>query len=369
MRAMDYRQFEGLEQHGFDVTFTFTEGEDEWATQPLPDEVRFVILPTIGSKWQFIKSFPSHVKTLWEAMRSHDIALVTAPIFPTIPALLAARMARKPAVLLLLAPMSVWTLFRRPPISKIAPFVLNLEVVLSTEALVLSDHLARGLLPPLKRRVGVTAFSGLSEQDFVPIRKSAPVGPMELLCVTRLVRYKRVDVAIEAVVSLRNRGVEANLTVLGDGEDRQALERFSKELGVSHVVDFMGWVDDPVQLGDHYQRAFALVLPSEIEGFGSVALEAMAAGTPVVRTAPPEMAELLEPGTDVLIVPTQSGELFAEALARLHLDRDLYLRIARNGQQKALSFTREAWQTSFCERARRLTGQHARKLRRTRGKK
>lgn len=202
-------------------------------------------------------------------------------------------------------------------------------------------------------------LSSIGNEDFLPIAESPSDARVELLCVARLVPFKRIDIAIETVSRLRRDGVEAALTVVGDGEDRPRLERLTKALGLSEVVDFVGWLDDPVELREYYRRAFALLPPSEIEGFGMVILEAMAAGTPVVMT-PTGGLEAFEPEAEVLLVPTGSAELFARAVKRIHSDRDFYLRLARAAQTKALACTREAWQESFCERADRLTRERRR---------
>ena len=158
--------------------------------------------------------------------------------------------------------------------------------------------------------------------------------PVELLFVGRLIHLKRIDIAIEAVSRLRRDGIDATLTVVGDGVDRPRLERLSEELGLSDVVNFVGWTDDPNQLREHYRRAFALLLPSEIEAFGMVVLEAMAAGTPVVRTAPIGGVDLLEPEVDVLIAGMNSAEAFANAVKRLHVDRNFYLQVARAASEE-----------------------------------
>jgi glycosyltransferase involved in cell wall biosynthesis len=196
--------------------------------------------------------------------------------------------------------------------------------------------------------------STIGEGDFLPIVEPSPGAPVELLFVGRLIHLKRVDVAIETVSRLRHDGIDASLTVVGDGVDLARLIRLSEELGLSDVVNFVGWTDDPGRLREYYRRAFALLLPSEIEAFGMVVLEAMAAGTPVVRTAPIGGIDLLEPEKDVLIASVNSADAFATAVKRLSVDRDFYLRIAHAAQKKASMLTREVWQSAFRERAERL---------------
>jgi glycosyltransferase involved in cell wall biosynthesis len=91
-----------------------------------------------------------------------------------------------------------------------------------------------------------------------------------LLCVSALVPYKRVDLAVEACNRLRRR-----LVVIGEGPERRRLERLA-----GPTVTMAGWRSDG-EIRDHLRRATALLFPAH-EDFGIVPLEAAACATPVV---------------------------------------------------------------------------------------
>jgi len=346
------RIFGGLEQR-FDVSWALGGAMIKERDEPGQRDARLVFVPPARSKWHFLLLFPRYLKTLRSAMGNADIVLVLAPMLTTLPALLAAKLSRRPSMLFVIAPMSAVTLFRGRFNGWMGRLFLNLEVLLATETLLLSSRLGEGILSPLGRRVEIQMLSSIDEEDLLPIAGSASDADVELLCVARLVSFKRIDIAIETVWRLRRDGVEATLTIVGDGEDRPRLERLTQTLGLSGVVEFIGWLDDPKELREYYRRAFALLLPSELEGFGMVTLEAMASGTPVVMT-PTGGLDAFEPEVEVLVVPTGSAELFERAVKRLHSDHDFYLRLARAAQAKAQTLTRGAWQETFYERADRL---------------
>ena len=139
---------------------------------------------------------------------------------------------------------------------------------------------------------------------------------------------------------------------VGDGVTDQArtLERDPRLIGSRGL---RGWPDDPNQLREYYRRAFGLLLPSEIEAFGMVILEAMAAGTPVVMTATGGLTPSSRRWKS-LSCRRARRSCSQVAVKRLHSDADFYLRLARAAQRRARASTRGAWQESFCERADRL---------------
>ena len=343
------RLYGGLERH-FDATWSLALGSVTEGDQSIPGEFRLVFVPSARSKWHFFALWPRYLKILAGAMRGTDIVLVPGPTLSAVPALVAARLRRQPSILLVVAPTQELPWFRRRSNRWMVPLVDNLTVLLATETLLINSHLGEGIWSPLRERLSAIRYSSLGKEDFLPIEAPPSDRPVELLCVGRLRAPKRFDIAIETVALLRRDGIEATLTIVGDGEERRRLEGLTHEFDVSDVVHFVGWVEDPVRLRELYRRAFALLLPSEIEGFPMVVLEAMAAGTPVVATGPTGGFDTLEPGVDVLVVPS-SAESFVSSVNRLFTDRDFYFQIARAAQTKAQSLTRDAWQELLWQRA------------------
>jgi len=89
--------------------------------------------------------------------------------------------------------------------------------------------------------------------------------------------------------------------ILGEGEERPALESLVRELGIEEDVSLPGFVENPFK---YMKRAAVFVLSSRWEGFGNVLVEAMALGTPVVSTnCPSGPAEILEGGKWGRLVP------------------------------------------------------------------
>jgi glycosyltransferase involved in cell wall biosynthesis len=126
-----------------------------------------------------------------------------------------------------------------------------------------------------------------------------------LLAVSRLEQQKGVDIAVRALVHVREREPDAELVVLGEGPERPQVEALAGELGVpvhlpGRVPDVAAWL----------RHAEVLVHPVRWEGFGLAVLEAMLAGLPVVASRVSSLPELVADGeTGVLVPPDDPGAL------------------------------------------------------------
>jgi phosphatidylinositol alpha-1,6-mannosyltransferase len=94
---------------------------------------------------------------------------------------------------------------------------------------------------------------------------------------------KGFDRIIELLPRLRQRIPDIAYLICGDGGDRRRLEDLADAQGVRDLVVFAGMIDE-AEKADHYRLADLYVMPSRLEGFGFVFLEAMACGIPVVAS-------------------------------------------------------------------------------------
>jgi glycosyltransferase involved in cell wall biosynthesis len=112
-------------------------------------------------------------------------------------------------------------------------------------------------------------------------RHRQPALPLKLLFVGRLVPYKGADMAIEAAAPLLANG-RAELTIVGDGPQRPALEELAARSARPRAIRFTGQIPHQ-QVGEHFAAADVFVFPSIREFGGAVVLEAMAMGAvPIV---------------------------------------------------------------------------------------
>lgn len=135
----------------------------------------------------------------------------------------------------------------------------------------------------------------------------------KVVFVGRLSEAKGADVAIRACAVLRNRGLDVELDVAGEGPERKRLEGLAEGLGVN--VRFHGGLAFEEVLG-LYEKASVLVLPSRTEGWPKVLAEAMAFGVPCVATRGGLNDWMLGNGRGLTVEYGDAVQL-AEAMARL----------------------------------------------------
>lgn len=174
-----------------------------------------------------------------------------------------------------------------------------------------------------------------------------PLGEYDdyFLVVSRLVPYKRIDLAVEACTRLR-----LPLLVIGEGRDRPRLEGLA-----GPTVHFLGWVSD-VELSRYMARCRAFIFPGQ-EDFGIASVEAQAAGRPVIAYA--------AGGALDTVIEGQTGTFFHEPSAGalidvlLHFDERAYdpAAIRRNAERFDTAVFKHRLRKFIHQVLKRVTGQ------------
>jgi glycosyltransferase involved in cell wall biosynthesis len=139
-------------------------------------------------------------------------------------------------------------------------------------------------------------------------------------------------VLLQALARVRAAGIDACLTVVGDGPLRGRFEALAGELGVATMVEWTGALGQD-RLPACYAKADVFCLPSFAEGIPIVLMEAMVAGLPVVTTRITGIPELVHDGVcGLLVTPSRVDEL-ADAVIRLAGSPDLRERLGQAGRE------------------------------------
>ncbi|HMF60444.1 MAG TPA: glycosyltransferase [Vicinamibacterales bacterium] len=140
-------------------------------------------------------------------------------------------------------------------------------------------------------------------------------GPVRtVITVANLRPEKSHETLLAAAASLISSHPSLRFQIVGDGPRRHELERIAATLGLSAHVEFLGHREDVPAL---LAAADAFVLPSRTEAFPNSAIEAMAAGIPVVACAVGGLLDLIQNGRTGLLVPPDDSAALAAALLAL----------------------------------------------------
>ena len=201
------------------------------------------------------------------------------------------------------------------------------------------DLVAFGVAPPEKFsviRLGIDLDERIaSDGDGAALRRLFGVSPDEFVVgwIGRMTAIKRVDDILLAFRRLRDRGVNARLCLVGDGPDREHVEQRAHELGISRNVLFVGYQRD---VAPYYSFFDAVVLPSANEGTPVVAIEALAAGRPVVATRVGGVPDVVEDNADGMLLRVGDIDGIAGALERLAHDPELRRRLGEAGRERTI---------------------------------
>ena len=143
------------------------------------------------------------------------------------------------------------------------------------------------------------------------------------------------DVLLRAAAEVVKAAPDCHFVLLGEGDQRSALERLGGRLGLRDRVTFLGFRHDAADVMSAYD-IFALA--SWWEPFGLVFVEAMALGVPVVTTRAGGAPEVVAEGETGLLVPPGDPPALARALLRLATDGELRRRLGQAGPTRAARF-------------------------------
>ncbi|CAN5193649.1 glycosyltransferase [soil metagenome] len=149
--------------------------------------------------------------------------------------------------------------------------------------------------------------------------------------VGRMTGVKDTGAVLEAVHALRDRGVDAVVCMVGDGPDRERLEQQAHDLGIARSCFFVGYQPD---VAGFYRLFDAFYLPSVNEGTPVSAIEALAAGTPVVANRVGGVPDVVRDAVDGYLVEPGDVTGAAERLALVASDSKLRRTLGEAGRAR-----------------------------------
>lgn len=216
----------------------------------------------------------------------------------------------------------------------------------------LAENLVASGVPRKRIHVVPNAYAGrLPVQDRSIARRNLSMENDGFVVgwVGRLSHEKGVDILLDAIAQLSSRSV--NVSIVGDGPERNTLGARAAALGLDGRITWHGMVRDAASLF----RAFdVFVLSSRTEGCPMVLFEAMAAGVPIVAARVGGVADILSP-REALLVPPNDPIALAEAISAVRRDRESATTRAAAAHDRLLAeFCPAQWLARYDELYRRI---------------
>lgn len=168
------------------------------------------------------------------------------------------------------------------------------------------------------------------------VRPDAPL----IGCVTRFHAAKGIRYLVQALPGVLADVPEARLMLVGSGPEEAELRRLAEHLGIADRVVFAGFQRETAPFFATFDVA---AVPSIEEGFGNVAVEAMAMGTPVVASRSGGLPEIVDDGVTGHLVPPGEPEPLAAALRAVLRDPEAARRMGEEGRRRSARFSMDRY--------------------------
>ena len=183
-----------------------------------------------------------------------------------------------------------------------------------------------------------SAIFNIIELDRFAFRERKQLRPV-FLSNRNLEPHYGVDCVLRAFAYIQKQTPEASLTVVGDGSQREALERLKTELNLQHT-SFTGRVEHE-EIYAHYTNADVFLNASRIDNQPLSILEAFACGLPVVTTDAGGIPDIVTDQQTGFVVPIDDCEALADRATKLFVDRNIATTMVQKAHKEVTKYTWE----------------------------
>jgi glycosyltransferase involved in cell wall biosynthesis len=231
----------------------------------------------------------------------------------------------------------------------------KLSQFLVDECWILSDY----LMSRYKTKNSVLVRSSSIKKEDISSPKTINLEKITLIFVGRFAKEKNPHIPILIVKTLKEKGYNVNLSLVGDGELKANMEELIQKLGLNKNVKMFGWIKDRRKLFEILKESDIIVFTSKPgEGLGLTILEAMSQGLPVIATKCGGPEEVIEDGINGYLVDYSTDEdivnQFVDKIEFLIKNSGVYEQISKNNLEKAKEWTMQEFSKIQRERILKL---------------
>jgi len=324
-----------LRQHDYRIT-VLVPRDGMLSTALHAKRIPFIISPfetpskKPGRFLKFVLLFLVRLLQLRRLILRHHVSLVYANTFIAFNALLAAALARRPAIahvreILIDYPrcirrVLIWIVsrFARHIIANSQFTASSFPISVRHKLTVVHNSIDCQEYQAAAAKANPSAVAEVSPADFV-------IG-----CISQLIPLKNIELAIRTMACLARKSLPVKMLIIGDGPLRPQLERHTRQLNLSHSVTFVPYQQNIL---DYTTRFDVYLHTCPTEGFGRIFLEIMALGKPIVAPASGAALEIIRDGQTGFLVQGNDPEHYAEKIELLFADKSLREQMGHQGRQ------------------------------------
>jgi glycosyltransferase involved in cell wall biosynthesis len=158
-----------------------------------------------------------------------------------------------------------------------------------------------------------------------------------ICCISRLVEYKHVGDLLKAIAIVRKDIPDVACKIIGSGPEEKHLKSLAIRLGLQKNVEFLGFVEEHKEVVKILKASHVFCLPSVVEGFGMVLLEAMASQVPYVASEIEPLVEATDRKGGLFFKPRDCRDL-ADKLLQMLKDRNMRKKCIKEGSRHVLNY-------------------------------
>ena len=165
----------------------------------------------------------------------------------------------------------------------------------------------------------------------LPRRTFEERSPNNIVCITRLMKYKGVQLALIAMKGITSKFPEARMYIAGSGPYQNELTNMAEQSRIARNVTFLGRISDQSKF-QLFGESRVVVSPSQREGFGMSVIEANSVGTPVVGWNVPGLRDSILHNETGFLAPFPNHQVLAEEILTLLSDNSTWDRLSQNAR-------------------------------------
>jgi glycosyltransferase involved in cell wall biosynthesis len=214
------------------------------------------------------------------------------------------------------------------------PAKMKLATLIVPAAAPYEDRLVKEI--GLERDQVMWSWVGTDTELFRPANMRRGEGPLRIVTVARLNLAKGYQHALPAIASLRDRGINVEYTIVGEGRYRPDIEKLVEVLGLAGRVRLVG-SKSAEEIAEIHAASDLFMLPTSGIGEGTPAAvcEAMSAGLPILATRVGGLADMVTEGVHGRLVPPGDSDALSQAIGTMVSDLDALNKMGRESRARA----------------------------------